>query len=653
MKVIVNYDDKRWKNSNIDYDNIVNTVNSSKESEVSIILTCDKEIRKLNKKYRKIDKPTNVLSFETGDNYLLGDIFISFETVKKQAKKENKSFEDHATHLVIHGLLHLMGFDHIEEKQAEEMENLEILNLKKLGIKNPYEDETILNLFFKNNIIRIFVFIIAGIFASLGFAPYNLFFISIIGFALVYFYSIRNIEKKLSIFHLLKFIFPFSSIYSVFMFGWVVNSIYVVPELSEQFAVWTIPILISIGLFGGIFFSIPYICIMRISCKSIYRPVLFSLFITLSLWFREWIFTGLPWNPLSNIFINYSLIFNSISFWGSLGLTFIISGLISSFIEILIDYKNKFNYINFLFFILLSFIGCLFGFYNIKKSNLDNNKSIVIRLVQPATIQSEKSVFFKDSITGAKDKINNLIKLSTNNIANIDLIIFPETTYPFVITENSNFDFTKNLNRKIIIGSLSYDNNKLYNSLLLINEKGELERIYNKSHLVPFGEYSPFGNLIPSPGILSKGIGTEIISTKVSNKSLSFIPAICYEIIFSNSLNSKNKITSPDLIINITNDTWFGKTKGTYQHLDMVRRYAVESGLPIARSNYSGISAFIAPDGKIISSLNIGKRGVLDGSFYGAHETIYRIVGRDWWMIIILIYSLIYSGSIFLLQKKD
>ena len=653
MKVIVNYDDKRWKNYNIDYDNIVNTVNSSKESEVSIILTCDKEIRQLNKKYRKIDKPTNVLSFETGDNYLLGDIFISFETVKKQAKKENKSFEDHATHLVIHGLLHLMGFDHIEEKQAQEMENLEILNLKKLGIKNPYEDETILNLFFKNNIIRIFIFIIAGIFASLGFAPYNLFFISIIGFALVYFYSIRNIEKKLSIFHLLKFIFPFSSIYSVSMFGWVVNSIYVVPELSEQFAVWTIPILISIGLFGGIFFSIPYICIMCISCKSIYRPVLFSLFITLSLWFREWIFTGLPWNPLSNIFINYSLIFNSISFWGSLGLTFVISGLISSFIEIFTDYKNKFNYINFLFFILLSFIGCLFGFYNIKKSNLDNNKSIVIRLVQPATIQSEKSVFFKDSITEAKDKINNLIKLSTNNITNIDLIIFPETTYPFVITENSNFDFTKNLNKKIIIGSLSYDNNKLYNSLLLINEKGELEKIYNKSHLVPFGEYSPFGNLIPSPGILSKGIGTEIISTKVSNKSLSFIPAICYEIIFSNSLNSKNKITSPDLIINITNDTWFGKTKGTYQHLDMVRRYAVESGLPIARSNYSGISAFIAPDGKIISSLNIGERGFLDGSFYGAHETIYRIVGRDWWMIIILIYSLIYSGSIFLLQKKD
>ena len=653
MKVIVNYDDNRWKYYNIDYNGIVNTVNNSKDCEVSIILTSDKKIRQLNKKYRNIDKPTNVLSFETGDDYLLGDIFISFETVEKQAREENKSFEDHTTHLVIHGLLHLMGFDHIEEKQAQEMENLEVLNLKKLGIKNPYKDENFLNLFFKNNITRIFIFIVSGIFASLGFAPYYLLFISLIGFGLVYFYSVKNIKRNLSIFNLLKFIFPFSSIYSISIFGWVVNSIYVVPELSKQFAIWTIPILFSIGFFGGIFFGIPYILIMRIHCKSIYRPVLFTLFITSSLWFREWLFTGLPWNPLSNIFINYPIIFNSISFWGSLGLTFIVSGLISSFIELFISNKNKFNYINLILFSLLFSLGCIFGHNNIKKSNIDNKKSIVLRLIQPATIQSEKSIFFEDSVKEEKDIISNFVRLADKDLNNIDLIIFPETTYPFVITKNSIFDFVKKINKKVIIGSLSYESKKLYNSLLLINEKGELEKIYNKFHLVPFGEYSPFGNFIPSPGILSKGIGAEIISTRISDKLISFIPAICYEIIFSNSLTSKIKTFSPDLIINITNDTWFGKTKGTYQHLDMVRRYAVESGLPIARSNYSGISAFIAPDGKIISSLNIGKIGFLDGSFYGSHETVYRIIGRDFWMIIILIFVSIYSGSIFLIQKKD
>ena len=653
MKVIVNYDDNRWKYYNIDYNGIVNTVNNSKDCEVSIILTSDKKIRQLNKKYRNIDKPTNVLSFETGDDYLLGDIFISFETVEKQAREENKSFEDHTAHLVIHGLLHLMGFDHIEEKQAQEMENLEVLNLKKLGIKNPYKDENFLNLFFKNNITRIFIFIVSGIFASLGFAPYYLLFISLIGFGLVYFYSVKNIKRNLSIFNLLKFIFPFSSIYSISIFGWVVNSIYVVPELSKQFAIWTIPILFSIGFFGGIFFSIPYILIMRIHCKSIYRPVLFALFITSSLWFREWLFTGLPWNPLSNIFINYPIVFNSISFWGSLGLTFIVSGLISSFIELFISNKNKFSYINLVLFILLFSLGCIFGKNNIKKSNIDNKKSIILRLIQPATIQSEKSIFFEDSVKEEKDIISNFVRLADKDLNNIDLIIFPETTYPFVITKNSIFDFVKKINKKVIIGSLSYESKKLYNSLLLINEKGELEKIYNKFHLVPFGEYSPFGNFIPSPGILSKGIGAEIISTRISDKLISFIPAICYEIIFSNSLTSKIKTFSPDLIINITNDTWFGKTKGTYQHLDMVRRYAVESGLPIARSNYSGISAFIAPDGKIISSLNIGKIGFLDGSFYGSHETVYRIIGRDFWMIIILIFVLIYSGSIFLLQKKD
>ena len=654
MKVIVNFEDKRWKNINIDFDKIVNTVNHPINSEVSIILTCDKKIRQLNKKYRDIDKPTNVLSFETGDEYLLGDIFISFDTVEKQAKQENKSFEDHTTHLVIHGLLHLMGFDHINEEEAKEMENLEISNLKKLGIKNPYEDEKFsIVRFFKSNITRIFIFITSGVFASLGFAPYNLFFISIIGFSLVYFYSIKNIERKLSNFKLLKFIFPFSSIYSLSIFGWVINSIYVLPELTKQFAIWTIPILISIAIIGGIFFAFPFILIMRISCKPTHRAILFPFFITLSLWLREWIFTGLPWNPISNIFINYPIIYNSISFWGSLGLTFVISGLVISILELVINYKNKFNYLNLSVFVLLFFIGCLFGINNINISNNSKKNLFNIRLIQPATIQSEKSVFYKDSVTQAKDKINNLVKLASKDLEDIDLIVFPETTYPFVITSNTYFNFVKYLNKKVVIGSISYEDKKLYNSLLLINENGKLEKIYNKSHLVPFGEYSPFGNLIPSPGMLSRGIGAEIISTRVSDKLLNFVPAICYEIIFSNSLTSRNIENSPDVIINITNDTWFGKTKGTYQHLDMVRRYAVESGLPIVRANYSGISAFIAPDGKIISSLNIGKRDFLDGNFYGSHKTIYRTIGRDFWMLIILTFVLIYLGSISLLQKKD
>ena len=96
-----------------------------------------------------------------------------------------------------------------------------------------------------------------------------------------------------------------------------------------------------------------------------------------------------------------------------------------------------------------------------------------------------------------------------------------------------------------------------------------------------------------------------------------------------------------DAIINITNDNWFGYTPGTYQHLDMVRRYAIESGLPIVRANYSGISAFVGADGEIISMLPVGATGTLDGFVWGAHETPYRVIGLNGWMIIILIVSIV------------
>ncbi len=94
-------------------------------SEISFLLTDNKTIQKLNKQYRKKDKPTNVLSFETGDSKILGDIILAFETIEKEAKEQGKVFENHLTHLIIHGILHLIGYDHIKDSEAEIMEEKE------------------------------------------------------------------------------------------------------------------------------------------------------------------------------------------------------------------------------------------------------------------------------------------------------------------------------------------------------------------------------------------------------------------------------------------------------------------------------------------------------------------------------------------------
>ncbi len=124
--------------------------------EMAISLVSDQQMKKINQQFRGKNKSTNVLSFPTLDEKLirkigikklvgtanhlfLGDIVIAYETVKKESLAQKKKFSDHLTHLVLHSILHLIGYDHEEEKMAEVMENLEIKILKKIKIKNPYQ----------------------------------------------------------------------------------------------------------------------------------------------------------------------------------------------------------------------------------------------------------------------------------------------------------------------------------------------------------------------------------------------------------------------------------------------------------------------------------------------------------------------------------
>ena len=121
--------------------------------EIAISLVCDSQMKKINQQFRQKNKPTNVLSFSALDKAgmkkaaksriycFLGDIVISYETVKKESLAQKKPFREHLTHLILHSILHLIGHDHEEEKMAEKMENLEIKILQKLKIKNPYSVE--------------------------------------------------------------------------------------------------------------------------------------------------------------------------------------------------------------------------------------------------------------------------------------------------------------------------------------------------------------------------------------------------------------------------------------------------------------------------------------------------------------------------------
>jgi len=121
--------------------------NEAPPSEISIVLSDDEHIRELNKHHRGMDKPTNVLSFPparmktpAGAPRFLGDVVLAFETVEREAAEETKTIENHISHLIVHGVLHLLGYDHEDDDEAEIMEARERKILATLGIPDPYAE---------------------------------------------------------------------------------------------------------------------------------------------------------------------------------------------------------------------------------------------------------------------------------------------------------------------------------------------------------------------------------------------------------------------------------------------------------------------------------------------------------------------------------
>lgn len=656
MKVWVNYNDNRWKKYKIDFEKIVCMAAGPayKDSEVSITLTNDDEIHALNRQYRGIDKPTNVLSFELGDPVLLGDIYISLDTVARQAADAKISVAEHTAHMAVHGTLHLMGYDHITDAQAAVMEPLEIKIMKKLGYKNPYADDaapacdnekccvgsrliSFLEKFKirKNGVMQYIAMAVLGLATSFGFAPFNMWWLSAISIGAAYYLMVRAAGIRDGVGRLWLRAIPFGAAYSVAMFWWTLHSIYVVPELTAQFAIWTLPALLGLALFGAVVFVWPFVLAIRTRVTPAARPFVFAGFWTLVLWLREWVCTGFPWNPIANITLPMPIIANSMALWGALGLTFVVTGVATAAVEFL---RNRKVFLPMIIFIILAVCGGAYGARNIALSNVGaESGAVMVRVVQPARSQSDKISYSSrnDRIARAVENVRGLVTLADAASAP-DLIVFPETTYPFAIVPNDTLEMAAQLSRPVIIGATYAPASGVYNSMVVAGTDGAVRNVYNKSHLVPFGEYSPFG-IMPSPANLTAGAGATTITVNTAHGDFTFAPAICYEIVFSDALIPRG--VTPNAIINITNDTWFGATPGTYQHLDMVRRYAIESGLPVIRANYSGISAFVGANGEIVSSLDIGVAGTVDGFVWGAHMTPYRAIGRNGWLIIILAFA--------------
>jgi apolipoprotein N-acyltransferase len=198
----------------------------------------------------------------------------------------------------------------------------------------------------------------------------------------------------------------------------------------------------------------------------------------------------------------------------------------------------------------------------------------------------------------------------------------------------------------VVLGVLRYEDDRVFNSMVHLDGNGQIAGLYDKYHLVPFGEYMPLGDLAARIGFFglaaqagqgySPGPGAELMSLGDFGPA---VPLICYEAVFPQDVNAAPGRAR--LLLQITNDAWFGTWSGPYQHLAQARMRAIEQGLPMVRAANTGISAVIGPRGRILASIPLGQAGYADAKLpEPLPPTLYARSG-DWPVFLLLLVAAI------------
>lgn len=269
----------------------------------------------------------------------------------------------------------------------------------------------------------------------------------------------------------------------------------------------------------------------------------------------------------------------------------------------------------------------------------------IIRLTQPNAPQHQKwdrayaPIFFTRQIE------------ATKATPKPDLIVWPETSLPnwlndaeetlAVIADAAN-------GVPVLVGAQRYEGLRAYNSVALLDKNGALGHIYDKHHLVPFGEYLPFESLLGKLGLttltetfggFTAGKGPELIDLGPVGKVLALI---CYEAVFPHQMGSSEG--RPRFLLHVTNDAWFGTWSGPYQHLVQTQFRAIEQGLPLLRSANTGVTASIDAQGRILDRLALGTSGYIDVLLPTERkETFYARFGDN---IVLLALLILFSVTL-------
>ena len=462
------------------------------------------------------------------------------------------------------------------------------------------------------------LYLIPFILGSLTVFSYQPFNLTIVNFLIlpIFFYLIIYIKRKSKSTYRKKpykknlFIFGTAFGFGYYLFGiyWITYSL----TFDENFKILIPFSLILIPLFLSLFFSLLTLVVGPFLNLNISSMFLFSGSIAFSDYLRAKVMTGFPWNLWAYSFSWATEIIQILNLVGlfAFNLISITIFMLPAILFFNIASSKKLLSLFYIFFLL--FLLYIYGNHSINKNQSflkTNFEKFNIKIISP-NFNLEYGLTSEE----VEIRLKKLVRYSEPNKNLKTLFIWPEgvlSGYSFeeVLKFKDIIEKNFNKNHLIVFGisTFNQEKNGFYNSLVIVNDRFEIIRQYKKQKLVPFGEFLPFKKILNSFGLkkITEGHGSFLKGKKQENlifDQLNILPLICYEVIFTKFIQQSHPETN--LIINISEDGWFGNSIGPYQHFAKAIFRAIEQNSFLIRSANKGTSAIINNKGEVVKKLN-------------------------------------------------
>ncbi|WP_026619593.1 apolipoprotein N-acyltransferase [Ensifer sp. WSM1721] len=427
---------------------------------------------------------------------------------------------------------------------------------------------------------------------------------------------------------LLKRLLPAASIGWSFGFGYFLGGLWWLGNAllveADAFA-WALPLtVVGLPALLALFYAVAVVIARCLWSDGMGRIAALALGFGLAEWLRGFLFTGFPWNAIGYAAMPMPLMMQSASV---VSLATINMLAVFVFAAPALIWTGKGARTGLAIAVALFAAHVAFGFYRLgQPAPQPSAPEMTVRVVQPVIDQAkkmddrERSSIFEDhlSLTAAPAEERG---------KRPDIVVWPETSIPFILTDNpdalARIAEVLEEGQILVAGAVRAEDAgaglppRYYNSIYVIDDRGQIVGAADKIHLVPFGEYLPFEDLLSSWGLSSVAASMPGGFSAAKIRPLLTLPGgrtvyplICYEAIFADEVDGNARLA--DALLNITNDAWFGDTPGPRQHFHQAQLRAVETGTPMIRAANTGISAIVDARGVLVVGLGYNYKGVVD-----------------------------------------